>query len=345
VISPSWLLEHLTLLRLALFLASFAGCIGLTHWLQPRGRMVGAAIMAVWSQVSVGVVLDVLIVRAGMWEYRPMPFSLGGVPLDLHADWGLTWGYALVAVYSRLRSRWRASRAPVLFVAGWSAATLAFDAVIAPHMPFFAELAPGWWLADGALMLTLTAVALAVYHTILWPPRNRNAAAWACRSRSVLYVSSLAYVFYAYLPAVVLSLTDGGDARPLLGLGDWRILVVALAPPVALGAWATLAFTDDGLGTPLPLDPPRRLVVSGPYAYVRNPMQIAGVLLAVVVLLRYPTLYLLAYAMDMLLVSIVLFHLYESHELPRRFGEEYARYSRQVRNWIPRLSRYEGVAV
>src|SRR5207253_638214 len=31
-----------------------------------------------------------------------------------------------------------------------------------------------------------------------------------------------------------------------------------------------------GEGTPLPLDGPRRLVLAGPYGYVRNPMAIAG---------------------------------------------------------------------
>ena len=33
----------------------------------------------------------------------------------------------------------------------------------------------------------------------------------------------------------------------------------------------------DGEGTPLPLDQTNRLVVSGPYYYVRNPMAIAGI--------------------------------------------------------------------
>src|SRR5438132_3030131 len=56
------------------------------------------------------------------------------------------------------------------------------------------------------------------------------------------------------------------DPRPL----GW--IVVAAGAAVALPCiWQ---FAWRGLGTPAPFDPPRRLVVSGPYRWVRNPMYI-----------------------------------------------------------------------
>src|SRR5262249_12665234 len=110
--------------------------------------------------------------------------------------------------------------------------------------------------------------------------------------------------------------------------------------PVLLGAWAALAFTEAGLGTPLPLDPPVRLVTTGPYAFVRNPMQIAGLLLAGLLCLDHPTFYMLCYGIDMMLVSLVLFHLYERAELERRYGSAYTEYASHVRNWLPRLRPY-----
>lgn len=142
---------------------------------------------------------------------------------------------------------------------------------------------------------------------------------------------------YVYAPSVVLSLTNGWNVRPLL---DWHILIVLLIPPLALGTWATLSFTDVGFGTPLPLDPPRRLVTTGPYAYVRNPMQISGIMLAALLVLYYPTVYVLVYVIDMLLVSAVLFHLFEGGQLEATFGDEYVRYRQRVRNWLPRLRPY-----
>lgn len=82
-------------------------------------------------------------------------------------------------------------------------------------------------------------------------------------------------------------------------------------------------------------------VRSGPYAYVRNPIQISGILLGIALLLYHPTLYMLAYLVDMAVV-LVLFHLFENGEMEGRCGEEFSRYRASVRNWLPRLTPYRG---
>ena len=45
----------------------------------------------------------------------------------------------------------------------------------------------------------------------------------------------------------------------------------------AINVWAGYTMSQLGKGTPLPLDCPNRLVVQGPYRYVRNPMAIGGI--------------------------------------------------------------------
>jgi protein-S-isoprenylcysteine O-methyltransferase Ste14 len=69
-------------------------------------------------------------------------------------------------------------------------------------------------------------------------------------------------------------------------------------------------------------------------------MQIAGILLALLLPIQYPTPYILFYLLDLLLVSLVLFALFERDELADRFGEEFLRYRAEVRNWIPRVTPY-----
>lgn len=339
MISREWLLAHFPLFRFGLFLCAFGYWIVGYYWFKPKGREFPQAVMAVWMQLSVGIPLDLMIVRLGFWNYRPMPFTLCGIPIDLHLEWGLVWGFFLTWLYSKLRRFWRGPRFLVLYLLVWTAITVGFDAVVASQMLFLSRADGHWWLADAVFLFVVQGITLGVYHTGLFPSPQPFWRRWACCARSVLYVGSIASVFYILLPQVVLSLTHNERIRPLFALTH-PLMILLAGLSCALGGWAILAFADPGYGTPVPLDPPRKLVLTGPYAYVRNPMQIAGLLLALLLPLRYPTPYMLFYLLDMALVSLVLFALFERDELAERFGAEFIQYRKAVRNWIPRLVPY-----
>ena len=93
-----------------------------------------------------------------------------------------------------------------------------------------------------------------------------------------------------------------------------------------------------GEGTPLPTATAPKLVVSGPYRFVRNPMALAGILQGVAVGWWLGSYVVLAYA----LAGAALWHLcvrpIEEADLRRRFGSDYERYQSCVRLWIPTLS-------
>jgi protein-S-isoprenylcysteine O-methyltransferase Ste14 len=92
-----------------------------------------------------------------------------------------------------------------------------------------------------------------------------------------------------------------------------------------------------GKGTPLPLDPPKKLVVEGPYRIVRNPMywNVASVMLGEAAVLHSPAL---ANLVLVFLVGVVLFVLLiEEPALKQKFGAEYEEYCRRVPRWLPRL--------
>jgi protein-S-isoprenylcysteine O-methyltransferase Ste14 len=105
----------------------------------------------------------------------------------------------------------------------------------------------------------------------------------------------------------------------------------------ALFAASLRRFETEGDGTLAPWDPPRRLVVRGPYRYVRNPM-ISGVLFV----LFAEALFLrsrvhLIWALVFAAMNVTWIPLYEEPTLEQRFGDDYREYKANVRRFMPRL--------
>jgi len=108
----------------------------------------------------------------------------------------------------------------------------------------------------------------------------------------------------------------------------------------ALGLWSGATMAWLGSGTPLPLDTARELVVRGPYAYVRNPMAVAGLGQGLMVGLGMGSAAVLLYVLAGTLLWQWLIRPREEADLLQRFGPAYARYQRAVRCWVPRLRPY-----
>jgi protein-S-isoprenylcysteine O-methyltransferase Ste14 len=153
--------------------------------------------------------------------------------------------------------------------------------------------------------------------------------------RAVTYSTLFIGVVLVYFPVEALSWA--GVARPArLGLLQFAG-IIATATGAALAVWCILSFAVIGRGTPAPFDPPRCLVVRGPYRHVRNPMYLgAGVALAGAALF-YQTAALLAYAAAFFLFMHLVVVLYEEPTLRQTFGKDYEAYSRQVGRWWPRV--------
>jgi protein-S-isoprenylcysteine O-methyltransferase Ste14 len=117
----------------------------------------------------------------------------------------------------------------------------------------------------------------------------------------------------------------------------WNI--IACLPFICVGvfytSWSLVVFLKSK-GTPVPFNPPPKLVVSGPYKYSRNPMT-AG-------------LFLQMFGLGILLGSILLTFVFtplyvflhtrqlkkiEEPELEKRLGKEYVEYKKKVPMFFP----------
>jgi protein-S-isoprenylcysteine O-methyltransferase Ste14 len=125
-----------------------------------------------------------------------------------------------------------------------------------------------------------------------------------------------------------------------LSLRVLGVLLIAAGVGFLLHAFAR--FVIEGLGTPAPVAPPKRLVVGGVYRYVRNPMYLAvgSTIVGQALLLGQPEL--LAYAAAFGAVVLCFVRLYEEPLLARQFGESYETYRRAVPGWLPRLTPWSG---
>jgi len=89
-------------------------------------------------------------------------------------------------------------------------------------------------------------------------------------------------------------------------------------------------------GTPVPFNPPPKLVATGPYAYVRNPM-LGGIFLFLFGLaFCYRSLALLfCFTPLFILINVVELKLIEEPELEMRLGPAYRRYKKQTPMFFP----------
>lgn len=139
------------------------------------------------------------------------------------------------------------------------------------------------------------------------------------------------------LPWLVLEqLPEAGRFSPFW-LPGW-LLALPLLLGIAGGVKLSWDFISLGDGTPNPLDPPKRLVVTSLYRFVRNPGYLALVPILVSEALYFGSASLLLYTLVVMGWAHVFVVRVEEPGLRTRFGDEYDRFCAAVPRWIPRLT-------
>lgn len=163
--------------------------------------------------------------------------------------------------------------------------------------------------------------------------KHKTARSLALLVEAALFTVLVPGTITVWLPFLIL--LDGTPVFP----ATWGPIQFGALPLASAGLvvyfWCLWDFVAAGRGIPLPIDHPRRLVVRSLYRYVRNPMYLGVlcVLLAEVIVFRSPVLLLYTFGWFVIVHAFVV--LYEEPTLRRKFGDEYARYIRSVRRWLP----------
>ncbi len=88
-------------------------------------------------------------------------------------------------------------------------------------------------------------------------------------------------------------------------------------------------------GTPLPVDSPTKLVVQGPYAYIRNPMAIPGLGQGFSVALFFSSIEITIHILVGLIIWVLSIKPMEESYLVDYFSNEFEHYKLYVKCWIP----------
>lgn len=152
-------------------------------------------------------------------------------------------------------------------------------------------------------------------------------------ARSLFWALAFPGLYAGYIPWRYFGLRsvafDPGSARHWLGAAGMAVGITFLVVCI-------VEFARSGRGTLSPADPPRALVVRGPYRHVRNPMYLSVTLIVLgEILLTSSRGLFLYWAIWFALVNLFIV-LYEEPALRRRFGEDYRRYCAAVGRWLPR---------
>jgi protein-S-isoprenylcysteine O-methyltransferase Ste14 len=148
-------------------------------------------------------------------------------------------------------------------------------------------------------------------------------------------------VVLVFIPGLILWWTK--SFNPGWNLSGWSLVLPYLIGLALIGIGMLLListvrlFANRGKGTLAPWDPPKHLVIEGPYRYVRNPMHSGvfitlygeGLLLGSIPILVFVTV---AFVFHWFYIPLM-----EERWLKEKFGEGYLAYKRNVPAWIPRL--------
>jgi protein-S-isoprenylcysteine O-methyltransferase Ste14 len=298
-------------------LALLAGLLGQRH----TKRFAACLLGFLWVLPSLLIVQHINL-AAGWWQFPSAELPVAGMPLELYLGWIVLWGILPPLALRRL---------PLV------ACTLIFvtaDVIAMPLCEPVVRLSPHWLTGELVAVLVVLVPALCLGR---WTIEDSH-----LRLRSAMQVATASLLFLYFLPEFTFAYHPGQGWTPLLALPSWQKqlawqLLLFLSIP---GINAVMEFAGRGLGTPIPYDPPKRLVTSGIYRYCANPMQLSCGLVMCVWAMLLQNSWLFAAAALAGIYSAGVAEWDERQDLLQRFGPEWKAYRRQVKGWRLRCRPY-----
>ncbi len=147
-----------------------------------------------------------------------------------------------------------------------------------------------------------------------------------------------------FIPAIILLIAKDSNFHHDITTPDqirfWLALFVT-AFGLVFSVWTSTLFRKVGKGTPAPWDPPKKMVIRGPYRHVRNPMITSVLIILFAEAIFFQSWPIALWMLIFFVGNTIYFPFVEERGLVKRFGEDYLKYKAHVPRWIPRLKAWK----
>ena len=281
-----------------------------------RRKNAAALLGAAWC-LPAAALAGFLATRFDVWTASSATLLVLGYPAIVLFGRVLLWGWAFTLLLEQL---------PLTSLALLG---VFFDLLLlaASHVSFHAT--PKFFLAEVfAVILCLLPAQLFAR----WTRERRRLAA-----RNLMHLCFHSALLLCVWPLLITQFCGGNwHAWAERSSAANKFYLQFLIFPCVVLITAMQEFHVAGRGTPMPEDAPPRLVTSGIYSYVANPMQIGkfGVLAGWGLFWKNP--WIVAAAILGLFYSLTIARWKEDRDLAARFDADWALYRCNVRRWLPR---------
>ena len=307
----------LFLLRQALFLVPLAALLLLLRSPPNGPRDHLGALFAFFYAAPLVFVGHVCAIELGLWHYQGHALKVLGFPADIWLGGSLLWGPVLFLAFPKLNP--------------WVLTTTvaALNGLLMPSFDPLVVAGPGWF---AGVVMIFAAAHLPALYLARWTAADTHLPLRAF----LLAVTFGAFSFFV-LPTMVMQ-AMGGGWEPLLHRSAPVLMAAAVVVMGAciIGLTAAQMFAVHGGGTPIPLDPTRRLVRTGIYAYLRNPMQASTGLGWIMIGLALANIWVAASAGMMVCFVLGMVRWHHRQDLEVRFPDGWHEYCANVPEWFPR---------